>query len=307
MPKSSEPRYLSHWQKQTLLKAIRRPDELTDSEGLCISCTQTELPAAQQRRLVGEWCERLPTLSRVRILWFDSQVPQNLFDAACRMKNLVSLWIKWSSIKNLAEIDQCRSLRHLHVGSSAQIQSIDALGAMTDLRSMSLWNLKRISDFSPLSPLTGLEELAISGGLWGLQKVHSLAAFAELESLKLLNLGGVKCLDGSLRPLDRLRRLQRVVVNSGEYAIEELAWLSVRFAKIDHGVRPYSDFSGNYGFLPCKKCSSKTMVLLFGKGRCREICKNCDAKKLAEHLAYFDQCVAALSSTGSRGGKGPRA
>ncbi len=306
MSQSSESTDLSHWQKQTLLKAIRRPDELTDSEGLCISCTQTELPAAQQRRLVGDWCDRLPALDRVRVLWFDSQVPQNLFDAACRMKSLESLWIKWSSIKSLTEIENSHSLRHLHVGSSAQIQSIDVLGAMTDLRSLSLENVKRISDFAPLSPLAGLEEFRLSGGLWGHQKVESLAPFANLESLKFLYLGGVKCLDGSLRPLGRLRRLQRVNVNLGEYQIEELAWLSVRFAKIDHGVRPYSDFNGNYGFLPCKKCLSRTMVLLFGKGRCREICKNCDAKKLAEHVAYFNQCVAALSSTGSRGGKGPR-
>ena len=38
---------------------------------LCISCTQTELPAAKQRALVGEWCDLLPTLDRVRMLQFD--------------------------------------------------------------------------------------------------------------------------------------------------------------------------------------------------------------------------------------------
>jgi hypothetical protein len=270
---------------------------VTRSTRLCISCTQTELPPLQQRALINHWCDLLPTLDRVRLLQFDSQVPQKLFDAACHMPNLEALWIKWSSIRNLEQIRGNRALRHLHIGGSAQIQSIVPLGEMTSLKSLSAENLKHITDLDPLSALTRLEELAISGGMWGHQKVKTLAPLAELRSLRWLHLGGVRSLDESLKPLGALRQLRFVFVNLGNYPIEELAWLSVRFAKIKHGVRPYSDFDGKYAFLPCRKCSNRTMVLLLGKGQGRSICKDCDAEKLAAHVDYFNDCVAACFSS----------
>ena len=289
--------YRNFWQKQRPLVAIRGPEELTRATRLCIRCTQTGLPPPKQRALISDWCSLLPTLDHVRLLQFDSQVPQNLFDAACHMRNLESLWIQWSSIRNLDQIRASRRLRHLHIGSSAQIRSIHPLAEMTSLKSLSLENFKRITDLGPLSPLTGLEELAITGGMWGHQKVDSLAPLAKLRSLRWLHLGGVRSLDESLKPLGALQRLKLIFVNLGNYPIEELAWLSVRFAKIDHGVRPYSDFHREYALLPCKKCSKRTMVLLFGKGRSRTICKNCDAEKLAAQVSRFKQCVAACSSS----------
>ena len=295
MPKSSM--YRTFWQRQRALSAIRHPAEMARSKHLCISCTQTELPAAQQRRLVSGWCDLLPTLDGVRLLQFDSQVPQSLFDAACRMRNLEALWIKWSSIKSLEHLSSSGALRHLHLGSSAQIRSIVPLGRMPRLKSLSLQNIKRITDLGPLKSLTRLEELAISGDMWGHQKVKSLAPLGELQSLKWLHLGGVRSLDESLRPLDNLRRLRVVVVNLGEYPLEELAWLSVRFSKIDHGVRSYSDFDGKYSVAPCKQCRRRSMVLTFGKGRSRNLCQVCDADKLAAHIACFNDCVAACSAT----------
>jgi hypothetical protein len=226
------------------------------------------------------------------MLQFDSLLPQNLFDAACRMKNLESLWIKYSKIKHLEALLDCRSLRYLHLGNSAQIQSIEPLAGMAGLKSLYLENIKHITDLSPLSPLTGLEELGISGGIWGLQKVDSLAPLASLKSLIWLDLGGVKCLDESLRPLAALRRLKLINVNRGEYSLEELAWLAATFSKIDHGIQPYTDFSGSHAVEKCKKCSQRSMVLLFGKGRSRNICKDCDARKLAEHVEHFNRSLA---------------
>jgi hypothetical protein len=280
-----------------VVPTIRHPDELTRSVRLCISCTQTELPAAQQRKLVNHWCEVLPTLDRVRSLRFDSNVTQNLFDAACQMKNLEALWIKWSGIKSLAELRNCQALRRLYIGSSAQIQSIEPLGKMTGLLTLGLQNLKRITDLSPLSSLTELEELSIDGGIWGHQVVDSLAPLAELTSLKWLHLGGVRSLDDSLRPLAALRKLKLVFANLGNFPLEELAWLAVTFSKIYHGVEPFHDYTGeNASVLPCKKCGKRSIVLLFGKGRSRNICKTCDAKKLAEHVAFFNDCVAKFSA-----------
>jgi hypothetical protein len=291
--KSTSRRY---WEQLSWLPAIRSPDEWRPSDRLCISCTQTELPAAQQRKLVERWCELLPTLEGVRVLQFESLLPQDLFDAACRMKHIESLWVKHSKVKQLDGLLDCRSLRHLYLGNSAQIQSIDPLAGMSRLKSLYLENIKHITELSPLSVLTRLEDLGISGGIWGLQKVESLAPLASLKSLIWLDLGGVKCLDESLRPLAALRKLQRINVNRGEYTLEELAWLAATFSAIDHKILPYSDFSGGYSIQKCKKCSQRSLVLLFGKGRSRNICKDCDAMKLAKHVDDFNRYVAEFGS-----------
>jgi hypothetical protein len=47
-------------------QAIQCPDEYDGSESLNLACTQTDLKASQQKKLVREWCEILPSLEKVR-------------------------------------------------------------------------------------------------------------------------------------------------------------------------------------------------------------------------------------------------
>lgn len=79
---------------------VRWPEELGLSDRAAISCTQTDLSTSQQKALVRKWCELLPKLSGLRLLWLTSRVPQRLFDAACEMPDLEGLYIKWSGIKS---------------------------------------------------------------------------------------------------------------------------------------------------------------------------------------------------------------
>jgi hypothetical protein len=172
------------------------------------------------------------------------------------------------------------------MGSSPGIQSIEPLGQSEKLKSLHLENLKRITDWSPLASLKGLEGLCVSGGLWAMQKVKSLEPFSALTSLQWLDLGGVESQDLSLRPLGKLPRLKSVVVNLGKYPIEELAWLRAKLPAAASKIKPFTDLS-QYGI--CKKCQSKnSFVLLFGKGSFRTICKICSADKLARHVALFN-------------------
>jgi hypothetical protein len=104
--------------------AVRRPEDLKESDRLAISCTQTDLTASQQKALVEEWCQILPKLTNVRLLWFMSRVPQVLFNAACQVPGLEGLYVKWSGIKAVDAILEAESLQYLHIGSSPGIDSL---------------------------------------------------------------------------------------------------------------------------------------------------------------------------------------
>jgi len=79
--------YHWYWRREKLPKTIRNPSGRGSSSRLFIACRQTTLPAKQQKALVKEWCEVLPTLDHVMELRFLTKVPQILFDAACRLPN----------------------------------------------------------------------------------------------------------------------------------------------------------------------------------------------------------------------------
>src|SRR5687768_2234042 len=67
---------------------VQTPVDPPGPERLNVACTQTALAPSAARRLVADWCARLPLLRNVRTLWFSSRVSQQLFDAACSMSEL---------------------------------------------------------------------------------------------------------------------------------------------------------------------------------------------------------------------------
>lgn len=188
---------------------IRTPEELRDSDTLAISCTQTDLPPSRQRALVREWCDLLPTLSGVRLLWLTSRVPQPLFDAACQAPRLEGLWVKWSGIKTIEALPSAPFLRHFHLGSSTALESIAPLQSCANLESVGLENIKRISKLDPLASLQRLEELSVEGSTWTTQRVDTLTPIGALTELRYLGLANLRAADGTLRPLFKLRKLVR--------------------------------------------------------------------------------------------------
>lgn len=139
-------------------RSIRAPEEWTGGEFLAIACTQTELPARQQRALVQAWCEALPTLNGVRWLWFNSRVPQELFDAACRLPALEGQWLKWNGMQDMAAAEGHATLSHLHLGESARLAP---LAALTGLRWLGLPNRFEMAEYAQLS-----RHLTATRGAW---------------------------------------------------------------------------------------------------------------------------------------------
>ena len=211
-------------------KAIRYPEEYSGGPNLNVVCTQTDLPAAEQRTLVKKWCQILPTLRDVEFLWFHSKTPQHIFDAACEMPCLEGLWIKWSGINTLDGLGRLSRLRYFRLGSSPQVTSITPLRNMSLLLWLELENIKRIADLHPLGGLANLQGLVIEGSIWSTQVVETLSPLSQLTGLRHLGLANLRARDKSLSPLYSLRCLEYFRVanwwNPGE--VDEIHRLNSR-------------------------------------------------------------------------------
>jgi hypothetical protein len=126
--------YFWRFDPETSTQVTSRPEEVTSSERLRVACTQTGLPPRQQAALVRQWCEVLPALDHVQLLWLESQVPQVLFDAACRMPRLRGLYVKWSNVTRIDSLCGLEDLHYLHLGSSTRVRSIEVLAKLSRLK-----------------------------------------------------------------------------------------------------------------------------------------------------------------------------
>jgi len=201
--------YFWYWKPQSRFPppAIIHPQQFDGGDRLCVACTQTDLPAREQRRVVDAWCEVLPRLQGVRFAWFSSRVSQELFDAACRIPQLEGLYIKWSGIGNLASLEHARSVRYLHLGQSAKVESIEPLARCLKLRWLGLELLSRIHDLDPLASLVGLEGLSLEGSMSTTWRVKSLAPIGLLSNLRFLSIANLRADDRSLVSLLSLTKL----------------------------------------------------------------------------------------------------
>lgn len=272
--------------------AIQDPTDDAGQERLSIVCTQTDLPAKKQAALVEQWCDFLPTLTQVRWLYFDSRVPQPLFDAACRMPGLVGLYIKWSGIESLEPLTQLRGLQYFHLGSSASVQSIAPLAQMKSLQWLQLDNLRKVESLEPLRQLNALQGLGFTAAESRVQVVDSFEPLAALENLKWLHLT-VRPARLGLRPLHALKGLEFLGLPNA-YSVQEFAELSLHVPP--HACEWLQPFLRSHSSVfPCQRCKSNWKVITSGKGS-QLLCPSCDTEKLARHLLKFRKALQAAQS-----------
>jgi len=284
------PFHVSQWPR-----IIRQPADYDGAERLRFSCDPGDLPEKDRKRVIAEWCARLPEYRQVRWLSIWSHVTPPLFEAACRMPQLECLQLKWSNLTQLDAIAGMQQLRYLHIGSSTKVQSLQPLTTLSSLRMLEIENFKLIEDFSPLLALDQLEVLAVTGSMWTRQKVASLAPFAQMTWLKSLAIdtASVK----SLRPLASLTRLQSLGLG-GNLPMQEYAWLAAKLPNTEcRWFNPYLDLSGS-GMGLCQACKQDAKVMLTGKGT-KVLCRFCDKDKVAKHVAAFAAAKQAASQEGA--------
>jgi hypothetical protein len=196
-------KYFWYWQPDESFppQSIVRTEQFRNSDRLNIACTQTAFSTSHQKRIVDEWCDFLPTLSNVRLLWLSSRVPQTLFEAACRVPRLEGLYIKWSGISDLAPLTEAVHLRYFHLGQSARVASIEPLGEMKHLRWVGLELLSRVRELVAIGGLVGLEGLSLEGSMGTTWRVSSLAPVGTLTALRYLSIANVRSDDATLAGL----------------------------------------------------------------------------------------------------------
>ena len=282
-------------------RSVRSPDDYGGGPDLTIECTQLDLPASQQRKLVAQWVQVLPTLQGVRRLWFSSRVPQDLFDAACRIQGLTDLWIKWSGIKALDAVAGLPGLQRFHLGDSASLQTLQPLTGLHQLQWLWLDGLSKVPDLDPLAQLVGLEGLFVAGTDSKPLGVPTLAPLAALQRLRWLQLGCLRPAQGGLEPLAALQALQYLGTPNW-FTVEQFAQLSARLPNTAGSwLAPYArQHPGNFR---CPKCRERGQVFTAGKPM-RRLCPACDAQVLAQHMARYRAARAeaenAAAGDGSR-------
>ncbi len=226
---------LNYWYHRPLEEwppePIQEPGPIRSDGRLNLWCTQTHRSPSEQKKLVAHWCDTLPTLTGVRHLWLGSRVPQNLFDAACRIPNLESLYIKWSGIKKLDALEKAVSLRYLHIGSSTGVESIEPLRSLTSLKWLGLESVTRVESLDPLCDLVNLYGLTVEGSLWTKQVVETLAPVGNLHRLRYLSIINLQSRDRTLSPLFALTHLE-VFHSASWWSQSEVAELFRRNPKL---------------------------------------------------------------------------
>lgn len=209
--------YFWYWRPQDNWppSPVEEPSDIRPDGRLNIACTQTNRNSYQQRKLVAKWCELLPRIEGVRHLWLNSRVPQRLFDAACNVPGLESLYIKWSGIKNLDSVTRAKTISHLHIGSSTGLTSIEPLRGMNSLQWLGLESVTRISSLEPISELALLKGLTLEGSMWTTQYVETLKPIGKLRNLEYLSIANLRSRDRTLEPLFSLTKLQ--VFNAAQW------------------------------------------------------------------------------------------
>lgn len=153
-----------YWPSRQLLgldpAPIRWPHEYDGSATLQLSCTQTGLPPAQQRKLVADWVALLPSLP-ITTLLFASKVNQALFEAAAANPNLEALFVKWSSVGSIDALDGHPRLTALHLGDSPALSGLHHLSSLDCLRHVFIAGVRQPVDLDALHNRHQLVELGL--------------------------------------------------------------------------------------------------------------------------------------------------
>lgn len=201
---------------------ISRVTELSEYDGedeLIINCTQlgSDYPQKEKKRVLNEWCDFLEqNPSRFKTLKFGTRMPQELFNAVCKQKNLSNLEIKWGAYKNLSAIENLQDLDFLYIGSGAGVESVTPISKLNNLSGLYIENFQKVQDYSSIASLQKLTSLTLCGDGLGPQyvKVESISFLKEMLQLRFLNLLTIQLKDKNYSPILELTNLEHLSLRS---------------------------------------------------------------------------------------------
>jgi len=200
----TDPPLYGFW--QVTRKTITEIDEFDGSPTVTIACTQLNRTPVESKRILRDWIEALPSMP-VNFVRFSCHVPDKLLQATFLNPRIRGLFIKWTRAKSIEGIERLQNLEELHLGNASSISDLSPLASLHCLRVLDLENLAKISDYSILRALTGLESLCIEGGMYSRPYIDDLEFVADLTALKEFQLVAMRCRRPRLEPFRKLSNL----------------------------------------------------------------------------------------------------
>lgn len=199
-------------------KCVVEVVEYAGEKELIINCTQLDgymypqyTKAREKKRVLSEWCEFLTENPETfTALSFGTGMPQELFNAVCKQKNLKSLYIKWGVYPDISAIAELQKLEYLHIGSGAGVLSIAPLAQLKNLIVLSVENFQKIMDYRPLTALENLELLSIEGDSLSPKYIHvdSLDFLRDMKQLRAFYLTAARVASKDYTPILELENLE---------------------------------------------------------------------------------------------------
>lgn len=205
----------------TSIKAIRTIEEYHGEKVIQLNCTQlseAEYPKLSQRKkILNDWIDFLRNHpDALEIIYCETRMNQQLFDAICCQKSLTELHIKWGVYPDLSKITNLQQLECLTLCAGASAKDITPIGELEQLEALSLSTVG-VQDYSPLERLHGLKELGIHSGMENLIKVNDLKFMYQLKELRNFSTSGFRLNDGDYSPVLSLSKLERLCINMPTY------------------------------------------------------------------------------------------
>ena len=229
-----------------------------------------------------ELVERLPQFRNLKRLWFANASEAHVAQISS-LQSLDTLVLKAFRGDSLDAISRLENLRVLVLMSASRLRSLDVFLRLQQLEELHLEYAPKCEDLSPISELTKLSRLGLSGTISGqIYTIETLQPVATLPRLRELYLWSIRVRSGGLRPLASLRSLKKLELPL-TFDASDYYYLAGRMP----GTR-CSAFGGyvELNGLECSTCGS-TLIRPVGKNK-RTLCRKCKpaafSKMLARHL-----------------------
>jgi hypothetical protein len=243
----------------------------------------------------------LPKYKNLQRLWcFD--INEKQLQTICECQSIEQLYIENLKTDKLSLFGKLKKLKFISIDTCSKANTIDDIGNLQSLVGLYLTHFSKIRDIKPLSRLTNLKELGVSGSMWTRMKIESFKPIEEINSIEFLHLTNIKPEDESLEPLKDLSKLKQLDI-ANFYPMEEFAKLAgIHTDTYCTWFKPY--INTNIG--ECKKCGKQTVVMLTGE-RKPSLCSECDIKRLNKHVAEFEKIMkVSAQQINARERKKPR-
>ena len=145
-------------------------------------------------------------LQRLRRAWVHG-VDARFLEEICRIETLEVLDMHRVTATDLTPLARLRGLKRLMLHDATKVEDLRWVAGLPPLEVLGLENLKRVHDLDGLRTLGSLVTLGVEGSMWTQMRVPTLAPLSSLTNLRSLFLTGLRVADRSLTPLHALTNL----------------------------------------------------------------------------------------------------